>query len=149
MPVGPDAENLQIDAPRLLDALFVRGASGFKVVGHAVRHMNPRRVDACRAKEMLLHETPVTLRVVGRQSHVLVQVERGDPGKIQALLVAKRNQAAVQANRGTAGSAPEHGIVAAERCEDDLRRPLADRVVIGKYFDKHKKRRAKTTRRRS
>ena len=106
VPVGADAEDLQVDAAGVGDARLVRRARRPAGPRQAVRalHRPGREVDAGR--ELLLDDVAVPLGVVGRQAHVLVEHERPGPGEREAFLVPAR-QLVVHRERGRAGGQPQ------------------------------------------
>ena len=76
MPVGADAEDLQIDPPHGADLVFIGLAEPGDIGRIAVGNVNVLPADVDVAEEILPHERDVGLRVVVGQADVFVQVER-------------------------------------------------------------------------
>ena len=134
--VRADAQHLQVNSACLLDALLVPAAVLLNVIRHAVRHVHPTGIDVDVLEQILPHEVVVALIVFRRQTHVLVQVERGDLGEIQTLFLVHPDQLFVQAQRGAARGQTEHTVrFPANQRRHDLRSLFAHLIVV--VFDEH------------
>ncbi len=72
-------------------------------------------------KEMDFHETMVTVIILGRESHVLVEVVGGDGGKIQTFAVGL-DKVLIGANRrGACGETKGDGRMGFDPFDEDLR----------------------------
>src|SRR5262249_27413115 len=78
VPGSADAQDLQVDASRASDLLFVLSAEFIRLIGAetAVRNVNVLRLDVDMVEERFLHPAPVALRIVRLHRVVFVEVER-------------------------------------------------------------------------
>ena len=138
MPVRADAQDLQVDPAALPNALLVPLAEGRVIAGGARRNIDVVPGDVDVLEKMLVHEVVVALRVIHGQAHVLIEVERRDPGEIDLLRLVQPHQLLVQAERGGSGRHAEHGIgLGVEHLDDDLRRRPAHLLVASLNDDFH------------
>ena len=128
--VVADAQQLQIDAAQAGDHRVIALALGLRVHVGAVRQVDAVFRDVHMIEQVPVHEAPVALPVLARQAAVLVQVYRGDLGKVEVSALVPLDQVLVGAHRGTAGRQAEHAV----RLVDDLRgddgRSLAGHLVV-------------------
>ncbi len=106
-----DAENLQVDAARPSNLLFVADAIVLGVFGvdGAIGHIDVlwRNVDVI--EERLLHPTAIALGVVRLHGEVFVEVEGDDVREVEVGLAVQANEFAVQADGRGAGWQAENG----------------------------------------
>ena len=81
-------------------------------------------------KEILVHEVVVRLLVRDRQADVLVQVERGHLGEIQALCLMHAHQFLVQAQGARTGGHAQHRIGFGVQCIRDHAGGLAAQFLV-------------------
>src|SRR5258708_15584512 len=91
--VAADAENLQVDAARIANGLFV-GRTILMVVSldGAIGDVDVAGRHVHVSEKILMHEMVKTLRMVRREAQVFVEVECDDPREIQFLLVVQANE---------------------------------------------------------
>ena len=96
--------------PHSLDPLLVPPAEGRVVVGRARGDVDVLLGDVDVLEEVLVHEVVVALRMVLRQAHVLVEIEGGHLGEVEALVLVHPHQFLVEPQRRGAGGQPQHGV---------------------------------------
>src|ERR1700686_1590078 len=126
--VAADAQDLQVDASRIANALFVGGAVlAIVFFQRAVRNMNVGRRDVHVRKKVLAHEVGEALRMVGGKSQVFVQIEGDHARKIERLFPVQANQLLIHAEgRATGRQAKAKIGIAADGIGDDARRFAAE-----------------------
>ena len=117
-----DAQNLQVDAAGTLDHLFIFRAVASRVlsIDQAVRDVDILRLDVDVIEKRFLHPAPVTVRIVGVQAQVFVEIKRDHAGEIDARLFMEPEQLAVNADRGRPGRQTQNrslarGIILADQ----------------------------------
>src|SRR5206468_141041 len=95
----------------LRDALLVPLAEGGVVAGRARGNVDVVTRDVHVPEEVLVHEVVVALRVIHRQAHVFVEVERRHTREVELLLCVQPHQLLIQAKWGGSGGHAEHGAV--------------------------------------
>src|ERR1700723_1870267 len=74
--IAPDTKNLQVDATRCPDFLFVRRTILFVIAGnHSIRNVSSRWVDVDMAEEILAHKKVEALRGIRRNPEVLLEIK--------------------------------------------------------------------------
>ncbi len=102
MAVSTDAQKLQVNSADLSDRILVPGTKCFWVLGQPIRHMGLLEWNLYPPKQLLPHETRVTLifRIrlgqVFANPQVFVQVESRDAGEIQPLLAMHAHEFSVR-----------------------------------------------------
>jgi hypothetical protein len=133
-----DAEDLEVYAARLRDGLLVRAAVGGEVGlrDRAGRNVDVLLPDVHVLEEVLLH--PGAVRLEGRRGDgpVLVEAERDDARKVQALVAMQASQFAVHVQGRVAGREAQHGrpalgIAAADEVKDAAGDDAAGGPVVG------------------
>ncbi len=85
--------------------------------------MRPFRRDVDGVEEVVVHEIAVALVMVARQPDVLVEVEGGHPGEVQAFGSVQADELLVEPDGRGARCQPEHGVrLGADEVRDDFRR---------------------------
>ena len=84
MPVGADSEDLQVDPAGIPDGLVIGRTGGRDIGGQAVGSLDRPGCEIHPGDEHGVDDVAVALRMVGRQTHVLVESEaagllEGDP----------------------------------------------------------------------
>ena len=102
------SQQLEVYAAPVLDGPLIGHAHGLHILRQAVRHQGVLRTDGDVVKQILLHEVPVALGMVGGKALVLIQIHRPHAGKVQKARLLPRRQLAVQGNRGGAGGQAQH-----------------------------------------
>src|SRR5437667_1355484 len=89
-----DAEQLQIDASRPANPVFVIGTvlRGILCANRAVRDMDVLRLEVYMIEERFLHPAAVTMHVIRRDAKILVQVEGDYPREIEPTFLVHANQ---------------------------------------------------------
>ncbi len=140
MPVAADSENLQVNAPRILNLLLVQPAVSIKIKRPAIRDVRVVGFDIDVRKEIVVHEEPVALRVRRTQPHVFIQVERRHLGKVQPLFPVQANQFLVKQQRRTARRHPQHAVrFLADKFRNKTGRSARGGLGIGFDDDAHAK----------
>ena len=78
MAIRTDAEQLDIDTATFLDPLLIPLAKSFIVSCRSRGNINVLAGDIDVLKEILVHKVMVALRMIDRQTHILVEIERCD-----------------------------------------------------------------------
>ena len=124
VPVAADPQDLQIDAARVLDHLFVALATGLEVRRPAVGHMRLGGDKVQVLEQILLHEVAVALRMVLRQADVFIQVEGGDLGKVEPFFAMQANQFPIHAQGRSARGKSQHASgLPADQIRHETSRP--------------------------
>ena len=76
MPVGADAQNLEVNAAGVRNGAFVHLARGRQVRGQSVGPRHVSRIDIDLVNELVPDDAEVPLRMVLRQADILVEHER-------------------------------------------------------------------------
>ena len=76
----------------------------------SVRYMNVLARDIQMIEEMLVHEGMIGGRMIGFQPDILVEIEGGDPSKIQGFFPVQTNQLPIQFQRRTARCQTEYRV---------------------------------------
>ncbi len=108
--VAAEAEELDVDAARVEDALFVAAALGVKIGRRANGHVGALLVDVDVAEEIFPHEIPVGLVVGAGEADILVEVERRDPAEVEALVAMQADELLVKTERSATGGEAEDGF---------------------------------------
>ncbi len=106
--VGADAEDLDVDAARVRDRLFVARALAIRIGGRAVQKVDLIGAKIHAAEQVLVHEPAVAARVRRPDAEELVEVERPCGGEIGAAVRGQRRQLVVEGDRRSAGRQSEH-----------------------------------------
>jgi len=110
MAVAAEAEELDVDAAGVGDALLVAPALRVEVLRRAVGHVGALLVDVDVSEEILAHEPAVRLVVRGGEADVFVEVEGRDAAEVQALLAVHPDQFLIEPQGRTAGGETEHSV---------------------------------------
>ena len=100
--VGSDAENLKIDAARLLDLGLVRGAFLAPVLGETVENVGIGLLDVDLVEEVLVHEVAVALIVRRSETVIFVEVPALDVLEGYLLGLDVLGEAVIHLDRGGA-----------------------------------------------
>ena len=76
MPVGPDTAHKKVNAAATAYLLLISTAFGIKVGSVAVENVHILRQNVYMVEEIAVRETVVALRMILRQSHILIHIER-------------------------------------------------------------------------
>ncbi len=133
MTVAADAQDLQIDAPSIANALLVGGAVlAIDSFDRAIGNMNVGGRDVHARKKVLAHEVREALRMIGGKSKVLVEIEGDHAGKIEGLFPLQASELLIHADGRAAGRQTEtESRVAAHGARDHARRFAADLFGTG------------------
>ena len=138
--VLPDAEDLQVDAAVLLDQRVVAMTFSFEVLDHPVGQMRVVGLYVHLAKEVLVHEVVVALRIVRCHADVLVEVERRDLREIQPQTAVQRDEPPIHRQRRTSRRQPQHTVrLQIELPRHHIRRLPAHLAVRIRDDDAHSK----------
>src|SRR5216684_3365939 len=96
MPIGADAEDLQVDPAAIRDALLIPGAEGRIVARCPGWNVDVVRRDVHMPKKMLVHEVVIALRVIHGEADVFVEVERRHTGEVELLLLVEPDELLVE-----------------------------------------------------
>ena len=109
--VRSKSEKLKIDSAGPLNDLvvFTAGLSGIHI--GAVRNMNVLRLYIDVTVKMLVHEIPVALLIVVRKALILIQIDGGNPGKINSPFLVALYQTLVQTLRRASGCKSEYTVL--------------------------------------
>src|SRR3989338_9063712 len=141
--VGTDTAKKQVDTPYFLDLLFVVLALLLQVFCVTVQDVDVLVWNVDMAEKMMPHEIVIALRMVLRQSHILVHVERDDVFERDFPLLVKTDQVLVRADgRRTRRQSEDIRPVLRRFKRIDLRgkivsRPFAQRFVCVVDDDAH------------
>ena len=108
--VVADAQQLQVDTAHVVDDLVVTLALGRGVQVGAVGQVDAGGVDVDVVKEIVVHEAPVALGILTRQTAVFVQVDGGHFRKVHVALVVPVDQLLIGAHGGAAGGQAQHAV---------------------------------------
>ena len=61
-------------------------------------------------EQVIVHEIVVTLRIVPRQPHIFIQIERGHLRKIEAFFTVHPDELLVEADGSASRRQPQHRI---------------------------------------
>ena len=126
-----DAEQLEVDAARLLNRGLVRVAEGRNLVARerAVGDVDVSRVDVHVGEEVLPHETVVRVEARGPDRVVLIEVEGHHAGEREPVVAVHVDQLAIHADRSGTTGEPQHSTATACRfLTDDRGDPRGDRA---------------------
>ena len=129
VPVGADAEDLQVAVSGRGHLRLVVPAGGLEVLAQRVRAVEGAGAHVDAGAQVGLHEGGVALRVACGQADVLVEHESGDLGEAEASGGAASGELVVQGQgRGACGGS-QHGCwFVLEQRLDLVGRPLRDRL---------------------
>ena len=97
--IGADAQDLDVNAAALLYALLVPLTERPVIPGGAGGDLDVVFGNVDVLVKVLVHEAGVALWMIGRQTHILVEVEGRDLGEVQAFFLVHARQFLVQAQR--------------------------------------------------
>src|ERR1051325_1810294 len=138
VPVGADAEDLDVDPAALGDAALVPLAKRGIVAGRAGRDVDVLRLDVDVPEKVLVHEVVIALRMIHVQSNVLVEIERRRAREIELPLLVQPHELLVEAERRRAGRHAEHGVgLRVQHLHDDFGRYSAQALVVSLNDDFH------------
>src|SRR5439155_8535230 len=92
VPVAANAQDLQVNGAGVVNSLLVLPAMEFKIGGPTIGNVRRGQADVDMVEQIDLHELAVALRMNRRQAHVLIEIERGDERKIEALLLVQADE---------------------------------------------------------
>ena len=123
VPGAADAQELNVDAARLGDLLFVPAAVVVHLLDRqrAIGHVPVAGRDVDQVEQVLAHEADVALQLVRLHRVVFVEVERDDVRERQPFFAVQPHQLVVDADRRAAGRQAQHAI-------PPLGRPLANQI---------------------
>ncbi len=107
---APDAENLQVEPAACLNLCLVGGTMCRYVrrCQRAAGQIHVLGLDVDVIEEIVVHEVPVRLRVLVRQSRVFIQVESGHVSERKPFFLVQANQLCVEGERCSSGGKPKH-----------------------------------------
>ena len=106
MSVDSDAAHEEVYSPGLGDLVLIIHALFHGVLSHAVQHVDVVRGNVDVVEEIVVHEIPVALFVLTRQSHVFVHVERDNIAEGHLARLVHLNEFLIDADRrGSCGKA--------------------------------------------
>ena len=108
--IAPQTEQLDINATRIEDALFVTAAFDMHVLRRAIGDVGVLLINVDMLEKMLPHEPVVGLIMGGRQTDIFVEVEGCHPTEVQILLAVETDQFPVEHQRGATRGEAEHGV---------------------------------------
>src|SRR4030095_8952097 len=122
VPFTANAEDLEIDASDAADRLFVVATKCGDILRLAVGDVNTIARDVDVVEQVLPHESVIALWMIWTETDVLVEVERGHTGKIEAFLAMHAREFAIHRERRAACCQAEHAVgLLADEIGDDVR----------------------------
>src|SRR5699024_7119099 len=136
VPIGADAQDLQVDPARLGDLLLVPRRGGRQVLGGTVGTVDGLLGEVHASRDLRVDDIAVALRVVGGDADVFVEHERLRVGEGQPLPLVAGGELIVDAQRARTGRQPEDGGgLGAQQPLDRVRGQLRQPVFVGDdYF---------------
>ena len=107
VPVVADAEQLKIDAARILDRFLIAEPLGDFIPGEPVRQIRVPHIDVDLAEQMLVHIVAVRIRVLRRQPDVFVEIEGVHAREIDAARLVHFGEVGVDRLHRRTGREPE------------------------------------------
>ena len=132
MPIGADAQDLQVDPARLGDLLLVPRRGGRQVLGGTVGTVDGRLGEVHASRDLRVDDVAVAFRMVGGDADVFVEHERLRVGEGQALPLVAGGELIVDAQRTRTGRQPEdRGGLGAQQTLDRIGSQLRQLVFVG------------------